>query len=91
MMLAEMEHSSHDGSNRAALELPIRAVGELFTFHSVFLVGEREGDVGCCSELVWGRNHYVREMEGTDLKFDVSESKGVGSIAGGIRILPRAK
>ena len=62
MMLTEMEHPSHDGSNWATLKLPICAVCQFLTFDTILLIGEREGDIGSCSELVVGRYHHVREM-----------------------------
>ena len=81
VVLTKMEHSSQDCTHWAAVELSIGGVGQLFTFDTILLVSEREGDEGGRPELDGGRHHHVRKVQGTNLEFDVAESKGMGSFA----------
>ena len=81
VVLTKMEHSSQYGLHWAAMELSVCGVGKLFSFDAILLVGEREGYEGGRPELDGGRHHHVREVQGTNLEFDVTESKGVGSFA----------
>ena len=71
--------------------LTIRGVSHLLTFHTNFLGGEGEGNVGGGAELCWCGDHDITEVTRTNFELDIFEAKRVLSVACGICIFTGLK
>ena len=86
VVLAEVCDLPECGANRTGKRLVVNCVGKLFSFYTVLLGGEGQGDKGGGEEAGEGDEEDVSVMPSAHFEFDVTEAKRVLSIAGCIGI-----
>ena len=85
-MKIQMSDTTKDSTNGAGLNLAVGGMSHLFTFDTVLLCREGEGNEGGRAELERRALHDVEVVTCTDFELDVFEAKGVFCVASGVRI-----